>query len=775
MASSGTGAKKITNEGINIMKKRSQKNSTIFSEIFACLILFGIAYAIFDFISPFIPFLIGAAIIIGIGYVILKSQKNQNKKSNLYGKYSPPATSLNSGNLESDVIKRQLEILMESTELVNNSNNLDTVLKRYLIVCDSLTKLSSYTDSEIRNAGYSLKEPLNNTLHFMHDNKTSIINQAIERHVRNDISKLSTVTGKIKKINTLYDKIKKNEALSKDNIVFLEDLCQSLKKELDPNSVPKKEIAESPHLFPSETTQEQPPSPPIPITPDSAFPLNADPEIANLLWIGDGKYKNYSPPEKRVALDAIITFSSYKEEEPSALYLSLPISKPSENALVERPPYFPTYRDLSPEQRWLYWEFLADPFSKKHNVGYAFLFYYGLERHLASGNLEKAFDIILKLRETHRNPSFQSYTSNALILTCIAKQRPDLALKLLESGNNCTYIPIQTEYLLILKYTFQMPLTAPEVIRDYQYFGFYNNRYIKGHPDLFTQTFAELLQRDFGATGIDLNQYFPIDVKKLPVKHERMFANPALEKYEIPVPIFESKELIQKISSLLSETHETVKIKLKELRKQGSTVPQTKSTTAGKLSPIETECIPKTLNFNFSEIEGWETWSNRQILDTFFMLSTQIESGKEILPKLEACEKSYKILKPVITCFTKDPDGLPPVIACRDQGPYLYIKLGDWDNAEKAIKTCIEANAYESPNDGIYELDTLETYKKVGEAAIDFIKKNPGFLQKNIYIALQQQIGEDYIPALKNFMRQTYIFHKEPHAGSNKLFYIERK
>lgn len=473
---------------------------------------------------------------------------------------------------------------MESIELVNDSNNLDTVLRRYSLVCDTLEKLSAYTYCEIRDAGYSSKEPLSETLHFMQDNKSTIINQAIERHIKNEVSKLTTTNGKLKKIHSLYEKIKSNETLEEDNISFLENLCHSLKKELAPTTAPKAEITDSAYALVSESKQATDIFPltnlPGAITPDSESILKVSPEIMDLLWIGDGKYKNYSPPPKKTAPHSSVTviFLSDSSEEPSTLYLSLPVSSPPENALVEHPPYYPSYKGLSPEQRWLYWKFLADPFSPRHNIGYAFLFYYGLERHLAAGNLDKAFDTILELRKIYTNKSFQSYTAKALTLICIAKQRADLALKLIETESDDDATSMQAEYLLMLKYTFQMPLTVSEIIRNHKYFEFHNNRYIKGQPDLFSQTFSECLLRDFQTYSIDLNRHFPMDISSLPTKQEKIFANLSLSDYKTPVPDFKNKELVLKISSLLSETHEIVKSNLRELRKTGGELCQPTNT-----------------------------------------------------------------------------------------------------------------------------------------------------------------------------------------------------
>ncbi len=555
------------------MKKRySQKKPTTFSGIFAFLILFVIAAALLNYLIPVIIFLGVTAIIVGVGYILFKSPHYQEKASTYVTDNRNPA---NPTKLQNESIKRQIAILMESTELVNDSNNLDTVLRRYSLVCSTLEKLSSYTDYEIRNAGYPLKEPLSATLEFMQNNKATIINQAIERHVKNEISKLTTVNGKIKKIDSLYEKVKSNDAIEDANISFLEKLCLSLKEELTLAPVPITEFKEPAHSLTSDLIQTGDMSHltnlPETICPDSENILKASPEIADLIWIGDGKYKNYFPSAKQPESNSNVTiiFSSDDSEEPSTLYLSLPVSSPPDNALIEHPPYYPSYKGLLPEQRWLYWEFLANPFSPKHNVGYAFLFYYGLERHLAFGNLDKAFDVTLRLRKIYNNNSFQHYTADTLTLICIAKQRSDLALKLIrfEDDSIDTFMP--ANYLLILKYTFQISLTVSEIIKYHKYFEFHNNRYIKGNPELFRQTLSELLQRDFHKNEINLNEHFPMDINNLPIKQERMFANVSLKNYEAPIPDFKNEKLLQSISALLSETHETVKSKLRELRKRG--------------------------------------------------------------------------------------------------------------------------------------------------------------------------------------------------------------
>ncbi len=731
-----------------------KKKGNFLSGCIALLILFSIiSYMLPTLIKIFtVVFCIGG--IAFLAYIVLKS--NSKKQAKSPNRHVPPP------NERSKAAKRQVNILLESTALVNDSNNLEVVLHRYQITCDTLNKLTSYTDEELRTAGYRLKEPLANTLRFMESNKTTIINQAIERNVRHEVDALKTSNGKAKKLDTIYNNIKNNHTLTPENISFLDGLYCDIKNSLDLNNN-------------TEETKLSMQEPTYSVSKPDYLPDIA-PEIADLVWIGDGENKNYVPAsDKRDSNGTIKLFQPVTVEEPSALYLSLPISKPPEGSVVERPPYYPIYKDLIPEQRWLYWEFLSSPFSQRNNIGYVFLFYYGLERHMLCGNLDKAFSITLRLRECYDNASFQNYSSAALTLTCIAKQRSDLALKLLESDSKdgISYIPL--EYLLLLKYTFQIPLTKSDIIRNHKYFGFDNTRYIKNQPELFSTTLSELLQREFGADAIDLGKHFPMDLSQLPVRQERMFANMSLNSYEIPFPVFRNHALTRKVLALLEETHETVKIRLREMRKENENTVAPQQPKKAKLSPIESEKIPKKLSFDLSDIEDWNTWSNKRILETFYALSNKIQEGKEILPKLEACEKSYKILKPVINIFLTDPAGLPPIIYCRDYGAHTYARLGNWEDAKRVIKTCLYANAYEDQQDGESELEHLIEYRKVAQTAIEFIQNNPGFLQKNIYTALKPQIGENQLPILKEFMRETYVFHKQPYKGSNQLYFIERE
>ena len=129
-------------------------------------------------------------------------------------------------------LKRKVDILLESTELVNNSNNLDTVFHRYDMVCNLLNELSLYTEDDFKTADCTLKAPLHETQIIIQNNKNIIINQAIERNIRHEIDMLQSPSGKLKKLDILFEYIKNEGRLNEENISFLNRLYSSLKNDL---------------------------------------------------------------------------------------------------------------------------------------------------------------------------------------------------------------------------------------------------------------------------------------------------------------------------------------------------------------------------------------------------------------------------------------------------------------------------------------------------------------------------------------------------------------
>lgn len=258
-----------------------------------------------------------------------------------------------------------------------------------------------------------------------------------------------------------------------------------------------------------------------------------------------------------------IEINNLSPNEPSTIYVKFPIKKPDNIKSIARPDYYPTYAELTPEQMWIYLNWLQD-ISEPIDIGYVFLYYYGLERHLLLGDFDLAFDEILHLRKYHYNSSFASYSNSALLHSCIFRNRPDRledALLLLESGN------FENIHLLIAHHL-GFDLTAKNLIDISKDIRNINRRYINKNPDLFEHILNELLTAKYG------NNYFPFSsryiIEDLPKVQDILFANFSFPS-KIRTPniqiFFEYQPFLNELRSLFEESHEKVKITLREQRK----------------------------------------------------------------------------------------------------------------------------------------------------------------------------------------------------------------
>ena len=102
----------------------------------------------------------------------------------------------------------------------------------------------------------------------------------------------------------------------------------------------------------------------------------------------------------------------------------MPIWIPHQGRSIPGLPYFPSYSSKEPEQRGLYLRWLCDV-SQPIDIGYVFVYYYGLERHLVLGDFDTAFEEVLLLRKHHDNHSLQGYSASALVHACLIRNRQD--------------------------------------------------------------------------------------------------------------------------------------------------------------------------------------------------------------------------------------------------------------------------------------------------------------------------------------------------------------
>lgn len=330
----------------------------------------------------------------------------------------------------------------------------------------------------------------------------------------------------------------------------------------------------------------------------SIRPEIIDLEIRNLLWFLDGPLKNYKETEKhKTSMDFdgyTITFSFIDAIEPSAISTFLPVEKSVDNTDIEKPNYYPAYESLSPNQRWKYLTWLKNV-DEKIDIGYVFLFYYGLERHLFFGDVESAFDMILKLRKKHKNNSFLSYSSDALIAASIFHKKQDWFIKLINSTSKDEII-INHIYVLA-KHAINIGLIPKEIMKISKDVGFKNQRYIKNESNLFEDELKKLMLEKYESEELDLSKY---KLDKCPMVEQLVLVNYSLDNKQriIKIPsIIKNQAFSDEVFDLLQNSHDRVKEKLKELRKKGEYKPQAQKTDNKPTKKVD-KVFGKSVLFN---------------------------------------------------------------------------------------------------------------------------------------------------------------------------------
>ncbi|MHB8113029.1 MAG: TerB N-terminal domain-containing protein [Bellilinea sp.] len=246
-------------------------------------------------------------------------------------------------------------------------------------------------------------------------------------------------------------------------------------------------------------------------------------------------------------------------DEPSTIYKNLPVIKPDTPNMVETPPYYPTYTDLLPEQRWIYLKWLKD-ITEGIDIGYVFLYYYGLERHLLVGDFEAAFQEVLLLRRYHTNRSFEAYSYNALLYSSVFRNLTDQAQFVInnESRNGIDNVD------LLFKFRFEKAISAGELISLAKKIKGTNIRYIKSAPDHFKTAISTILNDKFGVGEYPLSSRFQLE--DIPRQQTVAFANISFPS-SVRTPILPNflgySPFLIECNEIFSDAHELVKRDLK--------------------------------------------------------------------------------------------------------------------------------------------------------------------------------------------------------------------
>ena len=254
-----------------------------------------------------------------------------------------------------------------------------------------------------------------------------------------------------------------------------------------------------------------------------------------------------------------IKWDSIESDDPSTIFIKLPIEKYNLNEHVEPLGYYPSYAALNPRQRWKYLSWLQD-ITKPIDIGYVFIYYYGLERQLLIGKFDIAFDEILRLLKCHDNSSFNFYSKSALINAALIKSRFD-RIQWLENQK------IDYEFnnvFFMIAYKMKSNLSVENLMLIFRRMAYLNKRYFKENKGRFKDLLLQVLMEKFN------KPFFPFpnnyDLEKIPKSNWALFANISIPDYikypEFP-DFYRYEPLMNDLKNIFMLTH----MKFKEFNK----------------------------------------------------------------------------------------------------------------------------------------------------------------------------------------------------------------
>ena len=366
---------------------------------------------------------------------------------------------------------------------------------------------------------------------------------------------------------------------------------------------------------------------------------NINPKILPLLYFTDGQLKN---------IDSEVG-------EPSAISINFPVAE----GQFQKLNYYPSYSELTPEQRDGFLSWLSTDLSNIPDIGFAFLLLYCLERHILHDEyLEESLKIISKLQSQINNGSFDYYSSTSIGYIFFIHKRLDL-LKYVDL-NKCD---IKLQILLSHR------LSADQLIALASKVDFRNQHYIKEYPELFKKALVENLKRNFGS---EYFEYELSNIQKLK-KEPYMFSNYSLRKGNnrpdllMPDPLSD-KKLCHEIYVKLQKAHDQVKGFLEIKRAVESKKDKSKKKIAK----------PKRINSK----TGYPMSTDKQIRNATEQLKLTRKFLKNNQTNPYKSRNSQEKMEDLVWNNSAE----------KMDSADLEYKKGEWDKAEKLWLTCVAIN-----------------------------------------------------------------------------------
>lgn len=250
--------------------------------------------------------------------------------------------------------------------------------------------------------------------------------------------------------------------------------------------------------------------------------------------------------------------TAHEKPDPSTIWVHLPI-KYEEN--VQPLSYFPHYIDLTPGQRYKYLTWLRN-IDEPVDIGYVFLYFYGLEKHLILGDIDKAVAQIIRLREHHKNRSFQTYSQNSIIYACFMRNRPDILAKIQGKLDTTEYS--NERILLAMKFGFG--LSADYMVSVFKKLYKKCSKAAKEDRELFVQITEQVLTEEYGSPLFPLSDIDPSDAVTTRVRRFCNYTFPD-DVVFITTPMFDyCKSFAKKVEPIFNKSYELYKAETKAIR-----------------------------------------------------------------------------------------------------------------------------------------------------------------------------------------------------------------
>ena len=266
------------------------------------------------------------------------------------------------------------------------------------------------------------------------------------------------------------------------------------------------------------------------------------PDIMNLLYV----VNNYP-------------HSHLVNSEPSTIYTMLPISKNITSEPTRPLSYYPTYLGMDETHKAIYFNFLSDPYVSGYDIGYVFCLYYGLERQMLKGDLDSAFEVILKLKLIYDNKSFQKYSNIAVILTLMRKRRYDLLERFIDFIREYNMLILPVDIFLFALVAIDGVFTAEDLVEFKNDFDYKSTTYTKDKKFYFIDELNETMLYIFGTDSIktsDLMNYR----EELKTTSYNVYANRSLCEITAEIPEFSKFEVFKNSCyDALMDAHENLK------------------------------------------------------------------------------------------------------------------------------------------------------------------------------------------------------------------------